>query len=232
MIIRCGFFLIFATLLCLNSHSQDSIQAKKKPRRLLKDSSLITYNTKAVKNGNIILDGFYAVPNLYKFIIKIGLDSTFSLKNGNFKTSVSGIGPLGANVIFVQSTKFGIGAELNYLIVNYKATENFLGKDYAYNVRFSMLRAMVAAEYYFSTANRKLNFFVGLKAGVFKQDLSINQNHPSKVLELQALKNNGFGFAMRTNTGLRYFLNDNFALMGEVGFFGGGMMRLGVSAKL
>ncbi len=186
-----------------------------------------------VKKGNVIVDGFYGFPNLFKSLFRAVYKT--AEKNGNSADtySIVGFGPVGGNVQYILEDNIGLLLEGNYMDfgVNWRDKVNTTSYDYGFKIK--IIRAMVGGEYHIE-ANDKLDPFAGVKVGLNIASARFNSNDPgfNAVNYSFGDYKNGIGFSTRLYAGIRYFPIKPLGLFLEGGFFGGGIVRGGVSIKI
>jgi Outer membrane protein beta-barrel domain len=213
--------ILIAMLICFNSWAQNKTKSKNED------------DDQAVKKGNVIIDGFYGFPNLFKSLFRAVYKE--SNKNGNSVDSYSiiGIGPVGGNVQYMLEDNIGLLLEGNYMDFGVNWQDKVNANAYNYSVKIKLIRAMVGGEYHFG-ANDKLDAFAGAKVGLNIAAGSFNSNDPDFRAVNYSFSNykSGVGFSTRLYAGVRYFPIKPLGLFLEGGFFGGGIVRGGISVKL
>jgi hypothetical protein len=191
----------------------------------------------AVKKGNVIIDGYYSFPNLYKGFYKIVFNN--ANQNGDLGTNVSvtGIGPFGGNAQYLIEDKIGLLLDVNYMDFGVRWEDNISGtnngKNYFYDMKINLIRAMVGGEYHFGS-NEKLDAFAGAKIGVTIGGAKFKSDDPAFQISNYAFGSykRGVGVASRLYAGIRYFPIKPLGLFVEGGFMGGGIVRGGISIKI
>jgi hypothetical protein len=191
----------------------------------------------AVKKGNVIIDGYYGFPNLYKTLYKALFNE--ANKNGDLGTNVKviGIGPVGGNAQYLIEDKIGLLLDVNYMDFGVRWEDNFTGnntnKSYFYDIKVSLIRAMVGGEYHFG-ASEKLDAFAGAKIGVTIGGVKFKTDDPAFTITNYAFGSykRGVGVASRLYAGIRYFPIKPIGLFLEGGIMGGGIVRGGISIKI
>jgi hypothetical protein len=190
----------------------------------------------AVKKGNIIIDGFYGFPNLYKSLFTVLFRE--AEKNGSYQdVRVNGIGPVGANIQYMIEDKIGLLVEANYLDFGFSWKDNgIVNTNTLYNqkINFSFLRLMAGGEYH-GKVSEKLDAYGGAKIGLNIIGVQFKSDDPDlRLVDLSfgGFRKNGIGVASRFYGGIRYFPVKPIGLYIEGGFFGGGIIRGGISIKI
>jgi hypothetical protein len=191
----------------------------------------------AVKKGNVIIDGYYGFPNLFKTLYKAVFNE--ANRNGDLGTNVKiiGVGPVGGNVQYMIENKIGLLVDVNYMDFGVRWEDNITGnnttKTYLYDVKVSLIRAMVGGEYHFA-ANEKLDAFAGAKIGMTIGGVKFKSDDPAFTITDYAFGSykRGVGVASRLYAGIRYFPVKPVGLFLEGGFLGGGIIRGGISIKI
>ena len=118
----------------------------------------------------------------------------------------------------VEDLTLGVGGYLGFSSSRYRNT--WLGSTWGYNYNYFILGGRVAAHY---PLVEKLDTYTGIMLG-------FNITTSKNVGEAIGSANAG-GLAYSWFAGGRYYISDNFALMGEIGY-GIAYLTLGVALKL
>jgi hypothetical protein len=187
----------------------------------------------AVKKGNVIIDGFYGFPNLFKSLFKAVYNQSNKSGNSVDAYSIIGFGPVGGNVQYMLEDKIGLLLEGNYLDFGVNWSDKVNTIPYNYGFKIKLIRAMVGGEYHFG-ANENLDAFAGAKIGLNIASGKFTTNDPDFLAANYAFGSykSGIGFSSRLYAGIRYFPVKPIGLFLEGGIFGGGIIRGGVSIKI
>jgi hypothetical protein len=190
----------------------------------------------AVKKGNVIIDGFYGFPNLFKSFFKAVVENPSNI-NSTSTVKVYGIGPVGGNFQYLIDDHVGLLLEGNYMNFGFDWKENYntgaTTGTYNYKIQFNIIRVMAGGEYH-GHISEKLDLFGSAKIGVAISSVNYSDNDPNFDRNNFNFRGNtaGAGIATRFCGGLRYFPIKPIGFYLEGGFFGGGIVRAGLSIKL
>lgn len=152
----------------------------------------------------------------------IGLGSTYYVLGSAYSTTLP---PLfvAADYCFREDLgpgNLGLGAYMSFS--GYKETWNYAGDDYGY--KYTSIVIGARGTYHFTDLVDNLDLYGGVMIGpeiVISKSYGYDNNNMSP---------NGSGVAYDVFGGARYFLSDNFAVMGELGY-GIAWLKIGVSLK-
>ncbi len=106
---------------------------------------------------------------------------------------------------------------------------------YNYKLQFNIIRIMFGGEYH-ANINEKVDLFGSAKVGISTTQISYSDNDPDPNFSRDNFNfrggNTGIGIASRLCGGIRFFPVKPIGIFLEGGFFGGGIVRAGVSIKL
>lgn len=155
------------------------------------------------------------------FSLGLGLGSTL-YRGGWYTTSIP---PLSAALevgvmddFIVEDLTLGVGGYLGFSSSRYRNT--WLGSEWGWNYNYFIVGGRVAAHY---PLVEKLDTYTGIMLG-------FNITTSKNVGDVTGTANSG-GIAYSWFAGGRYYLTDNFAIMGELGY-GIAYLTLGVALKL
>lgn len=199
-------------------------------RRLLIPAMLLLLGTAplfaqdALEKGTTYIDGYYGFPNLITGLLKNANNGSSS---GSNDLSIKGIGPLGGRVMYMLGEKVGLGIDFNYANSSVSWTRIDSNRIYHTKVSLPRFRIMASFEYHIRQTEN-FDFYYMLRMGYGKWTPTVETNDPS----VQAGKvSYAVPFAFRTGLGARYFFTKNFGANIDIGFFGGGAVQAGLSAK-
>lgn len=182
----------------------------------------------SIREGNLIVDGFYGWPNLFTIMMEsMVLDDT-SNYTGVHGLIFKGHGPLGARVEYLVADRIGVGVEFNMA----RSSMNFMAyrnqQLYSYKIGQERYRLMMRFSYYMVT-DENFGAYLAISAGY---------RHAQWFAETDDLDYDRASFsgiwpiAARIAIGGRYFFTDFIGLNVEMGFSGGPLIGGGVSFKL
>ncbi|MEO6904470.1 MAG: hypothetical protein ABI315_15125 [Bacteroidia bacterium] len=201
---------------------------KKKLLSLVCIFSSVFCFSQAVKQGDIIIDGYYGFPNLFSVVIKTAINNIEGVIPTNIK--IKSVGPFGLRFEYLLNDKIGVGLEGNY--TNTSAT--WLGESknthqkYFYEIEVPRYRIMPRFNFHFVKSNEQLDGYFAIAAGYLSRSIHVNSNdpkfNPKKIGTLIPV-------AFKVAVGLRYLFTDNIGANMEVGLGGGPLIAFGLSAK-
>ena len=150
-------------------------------------------------------------------------------QNGGTALTTSALGPIGLRYSYMTSEKASVGLDINYtdLGVDYTETDSISGTTYTSRFGRKLIRIMPRLDFHFA-GGENFDAYFGIAAGYRSPvyySRSTNPNHTPLTSEgLVPL-------AFRAAVGGQYFFSPNIGLMMEVGLFGGGALRGGLSMK-
>jgi len=202
---------------------------------LLSMFMLNTVKAQAIFQGDVIIDGYYGFPNLYKTVFKAANASSGNEMNLNVK----GIGPLGGRVEYLLTDKVGLGLDIGFTNthIDYlekeevynENTGNFEDKVYRYDLDTRKIGIMVTFNYHFVENSEKVDAYVMAGAGYANRNFNVASTNPDFNNDIsQGL----IPIALRIGVGMRYFFTENFGANVAVGIGQGGILNAGLSFKL
>lgn len=181
----------------------------------------------AVEEGNVIIDGYYGVPDFFRSLLRAGVNNSDSVQG----LSVFGLGPVGGKVEYMISDKIGLGLDFNYTKTGVSYTDigtDSLGVSHVYNYSLSRTVLRFIPRLSFHYGSDKVDGYSGLGVGYRKSTWKSETNDPNYTTQTVG----GFNpYAFRLFTGIRYFFSDNLGANFEFGIGGGGLVNVGISAK-
>lgn len=182
----------------------------------------------AVREGNLIVDGFYGWPNLFTtFMERIVLEDSTG-PTGVHALKFKGHGPFGARVEYLVADRIGVGVEFNTA----RSSMNFMAESnqqlYSYKVGQERYRLMMRFSYYV-VSEENFAAYLALGAGYRHAQWFVETDDPDYD---RATFSGLWPIAARIALGGRYFFTDFIGLNVEMGFSGGPLIAGGVSFKL
>ncbi|HBF89100.1 MAG TPA: hypothetical protein DDX39_10700 [Bacteroidales bacterium] len=181
-------------------------------------------NAQAVKQGTILIDGFYGWPNLVTGTMKaFYVDGAFD-ENVN----INSIGPLGGRVEYLLSDNLGLGIDVVYAnsSVSWTDIDEVTSETYSYEVSNPRLRIVPRLNYHFSQ-NERVDFYgvfgIGYKLSSIEFKTSDLDWNPDFAFPLSPV-------AYRLAIGTRFFFTDNIGMNLEFGL-GSALATGGISVK-
>lgn len=201
---------------------------KKKLLCLLCMFSSVICSAQAVKQGDVIIDGYYGFPNLFSNVIKRLINNIDGVVSTNLR--IRSVGPFGLRCEYLLNDKIGIGLEGNY--TNTSATwvgqSKKSNQQYFYEISAPRYRIMPRFNFHFVKSNEKLDGYFALGAGYISRSIQVKTNDPNfNPRKLDNL----VPIAFKVAVGLRYFFTENIGANMEVGLGGGPLLAFGLSAK-
>jgi len=182
-------------------------------------------NAQAVKKGDVLVDTYYGIVNLFNLAFKGTLGS------GASNASTSSIDHLGVRGEYMLIDKFGVGLDLDFnkVSVSYSTTttENLNTVVYSYNIGSQNIRSSATFNYHFADSD-KLDAYLGLGAGYnYRSYTSSSTQAGYSYTASGAITPIAFKLAL----GMRYFFTDNLGANFAMGFGQGGLVNGGLSFK-
>ena len=177
-----------------------------------------------VQQGSILVDVYYAMPNLYKSIFEAAASSVDAT---NVKTG--GIGPVGIRAEWMAAEKFGFGIDLCYSDVYVK--EDAMGSDgmmYNYEIRSPKIGIMATMNYHIFTTE-VLDFYFIAGGGYKSRTLRSTADDPNYTTE--SINLSLTNIAARVGVGTRIFFTENIGINLGLGIGQGSILNAGVSMK-
>jgi hypothetical protein len=180
--------------------------------------------TAQIEKGNIIIDTYYGAPNLITGLLKSAVSGSNSTN-----VSVGSLGPLGARVLYMVGERVDLGLDVNYAnsSVTGIGTNSNTGLPYSYTVSLPRVRVMGAFDYHIALTEN-FNFYYMVHVGYGNWSYNTSSSDPTYVPSKITYS---IPIAFRTGVGARYYFTKNIGLNADFGFFGGGLIQGGVSAK-
>lgn len=186
-----------------------------------------TSQAQAVKKGDMTIGGFYGSPSIGTLLLKVFISST----NAEFGNSVdfSYLGPLGGKFEYFVTDDFGIGLEASYSTLSIKLNEGNRFDTYS----LTKIRVMPRFTYHMSYGDN-LDFFLAGGMGYRTSELGFKSTLITEVidLEIEEALTNVLPLSLRLAFGGSFFMTENLALTGELGFGGGYLFMGGITFKL
>lgn len=190
-------------------------------------TSLTSFNSnaQAVKKGDVLVDTYYGVVNLFNLAFKGTLGSVAS------NASYSSIDHLGVRGEYMLIDKFGIGLDIDFnkVDVSYSTitTVNLNNVVYTYNIGSQNIRSSASFNYHFADSD-KLDAYLGLGAGYnYRSYTSSSTEAGYSYSASGAITPIAFKLAL----GMRYFFTDNLGANLAMGIGQGGLVNGGLSFK-
>ncbi len=190
-------------------------------------TSLTSFNSnaQAVKKGDVLVDTYYGVVNLFNLAFKGTLGSVAS------NASSSSIDHLGVRGEYMLIDKFGIGLDIDFnkVDVSYSTitTVNLNNVVYTYNIGSQNIRSSASFNYHFADSD-KLDAYLGLGAGYnYRSYTSSSTEAGYSYSASGAITPIAFKLAL----GMRYFFTDNLGANLAMGIGQGGLVNGGLSFK-
>lgn len=190
-------------------------------------TSLTSFNSNAqsVKKGDVLVDTYYGVVNLFNLAFKGTLGSVAS------NASSSSIDHLGVRGEYMLIDKFGIGLDIDFnkVDVSYSTitTVNLNNVVYTYNIGSQNIRSSASFNYHFADSD-KLDAYLGLGAGYnYRSYTSSSTEAGYSYSASGAITPIAFKLAL----GMRYFFTDNLGANLAMGIGQGGLVNGGLSFK-
>ena len=188
----------------------------------------------AVEQGNVIIDGYYGFPNLYKSVFK----AAYANSGEEVALKIGGLGPLGGRVEYMLADKIGLGLDFGFsnTFITYdeisseynNTTGEYDEVTYEYDFRTSKFGAMVTFNFHFLSNADKLDAYAIAGVGYGNRSFDFTSTNPDYVAEsLSGL----IPVAARIGAGMRYFFTDNIGLNIALGFGQGGLLNGGLTVK-
>ena len=169
-----------------------------------------------VKQGDVIIDGFYGYPYLVGAVLKAAVNST-----PQTSLTVHNFGTVGGKLEYMISDKVGIGAEFTYSNANAKYQDSINAPTYTAGVK--KIRVLGRFNFHFATTSSIDPYFT---IGMGYKNTSYYDNQPGYAYTWPNL----IPVAVRIGVGLHYYFTDFLGLNAELGI-GGPMMQAGLSFK-
>lgn len=190
-------------------------------------TSLTSFNSnaQAVKKGDVLVDTYYGVVNLFNLAFKGTLGSVAS------NASSSSIDHLGVRGEYMLIDKFGIGLDIDFnkVGVSYSTvtTENSNTVVYTYNIGSQNIRSSASFNFHFADSD-KLDAYLGLGAGYnYRSYTASSTDAGYSYTASGAITPIAFKLAL----GMRYFFTDNLGANFAMGIGQGGLVNGGLSFK-
>lgn len=193
----------------------------------------------ALDEGEMFFDVYYGLPNLGKNALR----DVAQANGAPTETRYGGIGPLGARLGFITAENLSFGVMVNYS----SATMSFHTEPdppintTAYDTKLSYNRLLIMPTFTVHNLidDEKVDMFFSVGLGYRRAKFIIWTTEPGVDSELETTKANTdpdlslyrVRIAARISFGARYYLNDNFGLLGEVGI-GGPVLSFGATLRL
>ena len=176
-----------------------------------------------VKKGNIIIDPWYGLGSLNLFPESDTLE--------NFKSLY--LGPMGVCGEYMVTDEIGVGIDFIYNRQGFSSSDpnniDGMGNLVTYNYKFKAERTRIHLRFnYHFTKDENFDAYLGIGAGNNSRKNSFTSNDPyvTDLIDDSEL----LPFSMRVCLGGRYFFNEKYGLVGEIGL-GGALLRIGLSIK-
>ena len=188
---------------------------------------------KVVKQGTILVDGYYGLP----FLVGSLLKSVNTSAGGSTVTglSVQNLNHIGGRFEYMLSEKFGIGLEYTYARATAKYIDSYPNgsggvSSGSFTDAFVKQRALLRMAFHFGESDKLDPYFCfggGYKNLKYTSD---NLNYTQAEIKALSAGFNPIPVAIRVGGGVRYFFTENIGVNAEIGF-GGPLVQVGVSAK-
>ena len=183
-------------------------------------------SAQAVEEGNVIIDGYYGFPDLYKTVFAAAYD-------GNENVSTGGIGPVGIRAEYMLSDGVGLGVDIAYTsaTVTFDRTtldNNFNEVTYTDKAGTRKIGAMATFNYHFVKRSDAVDAYAMVGAGYRNRSYFYETTEPGYEDESVSGIN---PVAFRIGAGMRYFFTDNIGMNLAIGFGQGGLINGGLSIK-
>ena len=177
----------------------------------------------SVKKGDLIINPWYGLGTINIFPGNDTLE--------NFKSLY--LRPMGVCAEYMFTDEIGIGIDFIYNRQGFSASDpnniDGMGNLVTYNhiVKSERTRIHLRFNYHF-TKDENFDAYLGIGAGNNSRKNSFTSNDPyvTDILDDNEL----LPFSMRVCLGGRYFITENYGLVGEIGL-GGALVRAGLSMK-
>lgn len=178
-----------------------------------------------IEKGNVLFEGYYGYSLAKGFWRSMEREDAFDLK-------YSGIGPVGGRFEYRAAEKLSLGIDFNYR--SFEFSQDYYGgldEQEIYTVKYTSEQLRVMARMNFHYINEdKIDYYMGWGVGYKYSVKEFSDNNPNPSFEVEWPS--FFPVAFRVSTGVRYFVNENFGLHGEIGVGGGSFFNGGITYKL
>lgn len=163
--------------------------------------------SQAVKEGSMIVSAGYGWPNIGKYLLK-------AVNDGNTDAKTFGFGPIHARFEYVLTEKWGIGASINYASFGSSWSEMRTNGSSKSEINANTINFLVRINRHYDVS-KKVDIYWGAGVGYNNYTLEFKSDDPTAEKEtLSSILPIGFESVF----GLRYFINNNFALYTELGW--------------
>lgn len=197
-------------------------------------------NVPAIKEGTILIDGYYGFPNLYTTVFRAAYADA-SKNNPNVKQldlKITGMGPLGFRGEYVFSENLGIGVDIgtNSTKITYNESTTVYNSStgqndpviYNYQFKTQKIGIMGTFNYHFVNKEQVDGYFM-VGAGYGSRTFSAKTTNPNYKDEMTL---SPWPLAMRIGVGMRYFFTENLGANMALGIGQGGVINAGLTFKL
>lgn len=188
---------------------------------------------KVVKQGTILIDGYYGLPFLLGSYLK-GLNGS---AGGSVITGLStqNLNHIGGRFEYMLSEKFGMGLEYTYARVTVKYIDSYTNSSggassQSFTDAITKQRILLRMAFHFGESDKLDPYFCfggGYKSAKYTSN---NSNNTQAELETISAALNLIPVSFRVGGGVRYFFTENIGVNAEVGL-GGPVVQAGISAK-
>lgn len=191
-------------------------------------TSLFSFNVQAqaIKKGDILVDTYYGVVNLFNFAFKGTVGS------GASNRSISYIDHVGVRGEYLIIDKFGMGLDIDYNMVNVSystlsVVDSLNPIIHSYKIGSQNIRSSATFNFHFADSE-KLDVYLGLGAGYNYRSYTTSSTEAGYSYNSSgAITPIAFKLAL----GMRYFFNENIGANLAMGIGQGGLVNGGLSLK-
>jgi outer membrane protein W len=187
--------------------------------------TITSAKAQCIKEGSILIDGYYGFPNLYTAIFK----SAYANAGSPGGVTIGGIGPLGLRGEYLLTDKLGLGVDIGFN--NTKITQAYddgSGNTYIETFSTQKLGVMASINYHFITKD-KLDFYGVFGAGYGNRTFTFSSTEPGYTPPTYSSL---IPIASKLGLGIRYFFTDNIGINLGLGIGQGGIINGGITFKI
>lgn len=181
----------------------------------LTGDSIDNISDKRFNKGYMYFSGGYGFPN-YVTLMANFIDSKdyFDLDSIiNFEAD--GLGPLHFKFEKAVGKKVGLGLSFNYVSSTFKLNAKYHGLTYPIELTRTNMSFIFRFNHHFYS-NKKVDWYYGLGFGFRKNTFEWNTT-PGATFSYKPSFKFGFPYGIELSQGMRYYINDNFAIYYEFG---------------
>ncbi len=182
-----------------------------------------------VKQGNILVDGYYGFINPYNYILNLQIATDHIFGNTLTDFSTSNVGPIGIKGEYLVSNLIGFGVDMNYTntIIRFDEYDGY-NKIQTHTWNALTTRAFLGINFHY-IRQEKVEMYSSIELGYFNRIITRSPVNPYRSNPQYNITPIG----VRIETGFRFFIVPNFGIHLNVGtgINSGPVFGVGLSGK-